>query len=253
MAMDSPVNFYRFETYGPFELPLIDANDVDFAKLPVFWEKIESEYPGLPEAMGCYVFAIERQFSLLPWYVGKTEKKSFKFESVQFHKTNHYHEALKKAEGKRALLFLLPRLTAGGKFRKVWKGGSSSVARLEGMLIEAALKRNPLLQNRNLLKHLTQTVVPGFCNDGAGDRSEAATLLAQTLGTTKLGATASLISTLAADSIEALEAKHGPDFWKENRMEIIFSREGSDYELILQPHLEESDDQSADEDVAINV
>jgi hypothetical protein len=76
-------------------------------------------------------------------------------------------------------------MTDGGKFRKVWKAGSSSVDRLEGMLIETALMRNPKLSNRKDMKHLTQTIVPGYKNEPKGSRTPEAENLALLLGTPK--------------------------------------------------------------------
>jgi hypothetical protein len=150
--------------------------------LNLFWATVGHKHPGLPEALGCYIFGIRVGVSIHPWYVGKTEKKSFKFEVIQPHKLLYYQDALEQQPSGVALLYLLPRLTDGGKFRKVWRAGSTSVGRLEGMLIATALSRNPKLLNRLSTKHLTQTVVPGYINEPAGPRSPAAESLAALLG-----------------------------------------------------------------------
>jgi hypothetical protein len=187
MTGDKPdmekVRQYRFEPYGPFEMPLEDGPNIAAQRLRDFWTDIELKHPGLPEALGCYVFGIRKGTLMLPWYVGKTEQKSFRFESVQPHKLQHYHDALMQQPGGTALLFLIPRLTDGGKFRKVWTSGSSSVARLEQMLIETAISRNPRLVNQRMIKHLTLTVVPGYRNEPVGSRTPEAEDLAALLGT----------------------------------------------------------------------
>ena len=176
------VRKYHFEPYGPFEIPMEDGSDIARTQLNDFWTAIGSKYPGLPDALGCYIFGVKLKSTVLPWYVGKTEQKSFKFEAVQAHKLLIYHDSLKKQPGGVALLYLIPRMTDGGRFRKVWSSGSSSVARLEQMLIESALARNPDLQNRRMIKHLTLTVVPGYRNEPDGPRTPAAEDLAELLG-----------------------------------------------------------------------
>jgi hypothetical protein len=153
-----------------------------------FWAMVEHEHPNLPEALGCYIFGVRVGSSARPWYVGKTEKKNFKFEVSQPHKLLYYQEALYQQPDGIALLYLLPRLTDGGKFRKVWRAGSTSVGRLEGMLIATALSRNPKLLNKRSTKHLTQTVVPGYMNEPSGPRSPAAENLAALLGVSNIEA-----------------------------------------------------------------
>ena len=186
--MKEPTRRYCFETYGPFELPFKNNGTIDSDRLTPFWAMVEHEHPNLPEALGCYIFGVRVGSSARPWYVGKTEKKNFKFEVSQPHKLLYYQEALYQQPDGIALLYLLPRLTDGGKFRKVWRAGSTSVGRLEGMLIATALSRNPRLLNKRSTKHLTQTVVPGYMNEPSGPRSPAAENLAALLGVSNIEA-----------------------------------------------------------------
>jgi hypothetical protein len=186
MVLEEPTKRYRFAPYGPFELPLEGDSTIARKRLGAFWKEIEARHPGLNGAIGCYVFGIRVRAKTLPWYVGKTEKKSFKLEAVQPHKLLYYQEALKAQPGGTALLYLLPRLTDAGNFRTAWKGGSSSVDRLERMLIATALERNPQLLNEKSKRHLTQTIVPGYMNEPRGRRSPEAEHLAVLLGTARV-------------------------------------------------------------------
>ena len=232
---------YRFGTFGPFELPLSSRGLVARNELDTFWSAVEAEHPGLAEAMGCYIFSIQLGSSILPWYVGKTEKKTFKFEAVQPHKILHYQDALNEQTGGTALLFLLPRLTDAGKFRKVWKSGSSSVARLEGLLIGTALDRNPKLRNRMMMKHLTQSVVPGYMNDSSTDKSSSARKLSAMFGR---GDSSSSLSSAASSflirTMTDLEEELGASFGRKNRVVSVFTFDGLDYRVTLEPYIEEA-------------
>jgi len=181
--MAEKVRMYSFKPFGPFELPIEEDAVIAREQLKEFWALVDESCHGLSEALGCYVFAIRSEGTTLPWYVGKTEMRSFRFEAVQSHKLLHYESALRLRRRGTPLLYLLSRMTDGGKFRKVWKDGSSSVGRLEGLIIATALTRNPELLNKRMMKHLTQTQVPGYMNEPPGPRSSEAKALGALLGT----------------------------------------------------------------------
>ena len=174
---------YRFEPFGPFDLPQQGHAMIAADKLKDFWGALASDHPGLPDAIGCYIFGIRIGSSTLPWYVGKTERTSFRSETVQPHKLLVYARALGQARGGFPVLFLLPRMNESGKFRRARKSGSISVDRLERMLIGTALLRNANLLNLRSTKQHTQTVVPGYLNEPVGSRSPQAKRLAALLGT----------------------------------------------------------------------
>src|SRR5580658_6869980 len=106
---------YRFEPYGPFLLPLETQSVLAERELSGFWSAVDEQVPGLPSAVGCYIFSIGIRGRELPWYVGKTERRNFRFETTQPHKLRHYEAALRKYRGK-PLLYLIPRITDGGSF-----------------------------------------------------------------------------------------------------------------------------------------
>ena len=45
-----------------------------------FWDDVNCIKAGLPEACGCYVFALQNGHNIKAWYVGKAEKQSFRKE-----------------------------------------------------------------------------------------------------------------------------------------------------------------------------
>jgi hypothetical protein len=175
---------YKFKPYGPFEVP-VEEGRVYTSELREFWNGIETDHPGLQNAVGCYIFATHAGKSPRPWYVGKTERASFRKEAFQPQKLLLYEEALRKQKRGTPLLYLIARLTTTGKFRGSGKGknGVSSIGKLEGLLIGASLLRNPKLVNKKTTKHLLLTQVPGYMNETPGARTREARDLALLLGT----------------------------------------------------------------------
>ncbi len=83
-----------FQPHGPFEVPILSGG-LDKSREGAFWRKVEESEPGLPAAVGCYIFAIRAGRGVRPWYVGKTEA-AFKKEVFQDHKFRLYWEALRE-------------------------------------------------------------------------------------------------------------------------------------------------------------
>jgi len=175
---------YKFKPYGPFEVPVEEGRIVK-DELKDFWDAVEKSNPGLKGAIGCYIFATRTGKSPRPWYVGKTERASFRKESFQPQKLLLYEEALRKQKRGTPLLYLIARLTTTGKLRASAKGGQglSSIGRLEVRLIETCLSRNSKLVNNRSTKHFLLTQVPGYMNEEPGARTREARDLALLLGT----------------------------------------------------------------------
>lgn len=154
----------KFRVEGPFELPRessglrIDSSPESKRK---YWEGIEESCPGLPDACGCYVFTVIASNGSLPWYVGKVEKRTFKKESFDYHKLDHFNKVISKQKGRPALFFL-PQVTATGKYSK---SKSRAIQELESWLIGMALNRNEKLQNVAGTRLARQLKVTGFLND----------------------------------------------------------------------------------------
>jgi len=133
-----------------------------------FWKTVESNEAGLSSACGCYVFAIRNAGNFKPWYVGKTERRTFRNECFEPTKINYFNEALANRKGA-AILFLLARLTASKKkFSKPTGGSYHDVDFLESMLIGKALEKNPDLLNVRKTKLLRDMQVPGVINSPLG-------------------------------------------------------------------------------------
>ena len=83
----------QYEVFDPFKLhkngPLVNRR-----MCARFWQSVEQGEPGLAKAVGCYVFGIRAGRGAKPWYVGKTEMRSFKGECLTPDKLNKYNEAL---------------------------------------------------------------------------------------------------------------------------------------------------------------
>lgn len=139
---------------------LIASTSADYR---AFWEGVEVDVPGLPDACGCYVFIIRGR----AWYVGMAEKQSFRKECFQLHKVHQYDHALKAAKGRPSLL-LIPKMTPGGSFAMPSSNGHADIRALEGMLIGAAILRNPKLRNIKGTKLFREMNVPGFLNTRRG-------------------------------------------------------------------------------------
>lgn len=172
----------RFDTQGPIEVPrnVLGLKAKVAAK---FWaEANERLNPGLPEACGCYVFAIRAGKGARPWYVGKAEKQSFRNEC--FNPTNRikFHELLEGRKGT-PLLYFYPKMNDSGmKFASVRKTGNSSIIFLENMLIGMALERNSNLLNVSNTKMLKNLIVPGLINSGKGKLKTSAKDLKMLMG-----------------------------------------------------------------------
>jgi hypothetical protein len=154
----------KFEVYGGFTIARKTNRHGVFDK--EFWTQVRAVKEDLPDACGCYVFALQNGESIIAWYVGKTEKRTFANECFQATKVNYYNELLVGHNGT-PRLFLLPRLTSSGtKFSKPTKrkSGYRDVDFLESMLIGIALERNRDLLNVRKTQLLREMVVPGIIN-----------------------------------------------------------------------------------------
>jgi hypothetical protein len=152
----------NFDVVGGFEIKRKENRHGLFDKK--FWKKVRSSNEDVPNACGCYVFALKNGSNIVAWYVGKTEKLTFEKECFQATKINYYNEVLADHKGL-PFLFLLPRLTgSGNKFSKPTISGYRDIEFLEKLLIGLALERNPLLTNIKNTKLLKEMKVPGVMN-----------------------------------------------------------------------------------------
>ena len=156
----------NFDVFGGFEIHRKSNRHGVFDK--AFWERVRASEPLLPDACGCYVFAVKNGQNIVAWYVGKTEKNTFQRECFQATKVNYYNDVFASKNGT-LLLFLLPRKTGSNrKFSKPTKTGYRDIDFLESMLIGIALERNSSLMNVKKTKMLREMHVPGVINSPIG-------------------------------------------------------------------------------------
>src|SRR6266704_3638450 len=141
----------KFEPFGPFEMP-VHGSLIDRRRESEFWGNVEAAQDGLSDAVGCYVFAIRAGKGMKPWYVGKSEKTSFRREAWTPHKLLVFSEGMQMLKKGTPVLFFVAKRTTGGRFAKAGKNGISSVHSLEELLIGTCLLRNSRLLNKRTTK-----------------------------------------------------------------------------------------------------
>jgi len=164
-----------FQTCGPFELDDWSSDGVD-----AFYAAIKKEDPHLVTAIGVYVIAIKKGKKLIPYYVGKTDKRSFGHR-LKEHIDGEKVEPLFHQFGK-VYFFLIARLTPGGRMKKPSSKGSNTIDRLEYALIGTSLLKNPDLLNKTQRKSHANLRVPGYMNRDAKTENKSAKLFAEMLG-----------------------------------------------------------------------
>ncbi len=165
----------RFEIYGGFEVKLSEHDTVprQAKNQKLLWEEAEQQEQGLPDACGCYVFAISAGGGIIPWYVGKAEKTRFKKECFGAFQINCYNDALARYDRGRPLLYLVSLLTPSGRLAQPKQAGSKAVSFLERWLIGEALSRNPNLCNIKDTNFLKNLIVPGLMGTKPGPPTTA--------------------------------------------------------------------------------
>jgi hypothetical protein len=160
----------NYEIFGPFELPRAKPRHFTHkvGEKQEFWNDLDEEYPGLPEACGCYIVSVRNRV----WYVGMAQKQSFRGECFTADKILKIERAMDYGKGN-AFLTLIARHTENGHFSKRSVNGYTDIRDLELLLIESALDRNGDLLNSSATKVLREMIVPGFLNSplGAGKRT----------------------------------------------------------------------------------
>lgn len=168
---------FIYETYGPFSLER-DGNKFRKEALSKLWEDLDADHPGLSGAIGVYVLAVraKKDSALKPWYVGKTDRQSFKKRFNQ--QLPRFSDVLDYAKYGTPHVFLLARLTPNRKdFKRPTSKVLTSNDELETMLIASCLKQNERLVNAMKVKHAKEIVVPGYMNNAQGKLTGSASEL----------------------------------------------------------------------------
>jgi hypothetical protein len=157
---------YNFATYGPFPLELKNGR-LDASITIDLWKKLRTDQPGLENAIGIYILAIQQgKAAPKPWYVGKTDS-GFKSRLTRRHKL---FQSLSKAPSIGSVhIFFLARVTPKTKkFMKasdVRRKGLRSIDSLESMLIGSCLSQNENILNVKKMSLYKELHVPGYIND----------------------------------------------------------------------------------------
>lgn len=172
----------EYQVYGPFEIPRTPrTGTISRSRVKQnFWKKVAVADTDLPSGCGCYVFALRSSRGTVPWYVGMTENRTFKAESLDYHKLDRYNDVLLNRKG-RPLLFLIAKKTKLERFAKPSTTKQHDIRFLETYLIGHALNRNPNLANQHKTKFLKSMYVPGVLNPTQGRRSSSVAALCKAL------------------------------------------------------------------------
>ena len=164
----------KYRVYGPFEL-WRNGRDLDTQKgwKKRFWDSVRDEESDLPEACGCYMFAIKSGKGALPWYIGCTTKRGFKDEVLCAHQMFHYSHAMRSKNKGIPQIFFIAKVTPSGRFSKPGGNAHKDTAFLEKFLLGLAFKRNTDIRNSNDTSMLRDLVVPGIFNSPQGKRTRA--------------------------------------------------------------------------------
>jgi hypothetical protein len=155
----------KFAIYGPYEIPRSNGLvETAAASKNKFWADVGASVTGLPDACGCYVFAVKARRGTLPWYVGLTTKRTFRDEALGYYQVIQYGQALGRKVGVKPMLFLLAKETPKGRFAKPSRNSHKDVEFLERFMFALALNRNPKLRNTKNTRFLKKLVVPGVIN-----------------------------------------------------------------------------------------
>jgi hypothetical protein len=170
-----------FQPYGPFHVKRSDGH-IDRSKEAkrAFWDGANEACFNISSGCGCYVFAIQTRRGVIPWYVGKAERQGFDMEIFTPHKLLLYNEALRQ-QGV-PVIFLLTKMTPGGKLCRPAQSNDRSIRFLESNLIGIALRKNRHLKNLKDTKLVREISVPGILNSSAGRPHTVASDLKDALG-----------------------------------------------------------------------
>jgi hypothetical protein len=158
----------------------MERSDLDQSKAN-FWRDVEKREEGLSGAIGCYVFGLETNDKIMPWYVGKTlATAGFKGEVFTPHKINHYKSIIRPMDEEKShrkgtpFISLFPLMTPEENFSKSRTSSAKLIGWLETTMIGMALSKNHEIANTsNTLLH-RNVVVPGVLGVTPGRPSREA-------------------------------------------------------------------------------
>jgi hypothetical protein len=151
--------------------------------LNLFWAELDAQLgQEVSEGIGCYVFSVRAGRGVLPWYVGKAERQSFRSECFAAHKVNHYNNIIASRRGT-PLLTLIAKYTPTNRLVKPGSSDHRDIDFLETMIISAAIRRNPDVFNIRDTMLLREMTVPGMLNTPRGKAHGSVAAFREVMGT----------------------------------------------------------------------
>ena len=173
----------NFDVAGPFEISRHGPKDLITKQSIIdLRQSLENCAEGLCEACGCYVFALRAGPGYTPYYVGQSCKNSILNEALNPPNVGKYNEILADSKGT-PIIFLLPLLTPGKKYRRKTKGDGrlQRWTFYKRWLIAEALRKNENLKNNKETKFLRGIHVVGIFNATQGEATNASKVLKDVL------------------------------------------------------------------------
>lgn len=172
----------QYEVYGPFWAPRAQT-EATGENLRAFWGEVEQMVPGLPRAIGIYVFSTCHGETFTPWYVGKTNAQAgFRGEIFQDHKLDHYVGASQRKRGHPAIHLIAKVQPVRGNFCQSSQRSGREIDELETVMIGMALRANRLVRNSKKTWFNRTCQVPGIIGNAVTGRpTDAVATLRNTL------------------------------------------------------------------------
>ena len=149
-----------FDVFGPFD---VAHNERIIPRAqPDLWSEVHDYAPGLPNAIGCYLYGLRYGERITPWYVGMTVSQGgFAGETFQQHKIDNYSYAMSLKRGA-PVIFLFPLMKNDTDFSSARKAGKPAIRWLEKTLMNLAYNRNPKISNIKDMRMVREVEVRGL-------------------------------------------------------------------------------------------
>ena len=134
----------RFETFGPFNVPMTDSGEFDdsAAACRAFWQDVDGRAAGLSKGCGCFVFSVLGRDSL-PWYVGMTADAPFSAACLSSAVVRHCREVLGIVPHQTVHLHLVAKLTPADRLARPGRRQRTEIRFVGRCLVGFCMNRNP--------------------------------------------------------------------------------------------------------------
>ncbi len=127
----------KYNVVGPIKIPAEQGHRgpiITETTAKKFWNNRDADR--IRDERGCYIFGIKARRGAMPYYVGRTTKKSFESECFTDHKINKYHKAISRTTMGYPIMFFIVHPIRQGKTNSRQIGG------IENFLIKLEVSRN---------------------------------------------------------------------------------------------------------------